>query len=94
MAAITRTRFEANPLLERMVALERYRALLATLRPHELAVVALRMEGLEYAGIAEILGLGSEATATMRVTEARRRLMVEFPDLRRRWDRGSDGRRG
>ena len=69
-------------LTERMIALENYAEMMEELRPAELAVVALRLEGLSNAAIAEVLGI-SRAAVSQRMTRARRRLRVLFPHIKR-----------
>ena len=69
-------------MLDRIIALENYAEMIEELRPRELAVVALRLEGLTYAAAAELLGISSGA-AYARMARARRRLRVLFPHIKR-----------
>ena len=69
-------------MLDRIIALENYAEMLEELRPLELAVAALRLEGLTYAAAAELLGISSGA-AYSRMARARRRLRVLFPHIKR-----------
>ncbi|MGD9406083.1 MAG: sigma factor-like helix-turn-helix DNA-binding protein [Anaerolineae bacterium] len=69
-------------MLDRIIALENYAEMIEELRPRELAVVALRLEGLTYAAAAELLGITSGA-AYARMARARRRLRVLFPHIQR-----------
>lgn len=69
-------------MLDRMIAFENYVEMMEELRPRELAVVALRLEGLTYSAAAEVLGISSGA-AHERVARARHRLRVLFPHITR-----------
>jgi DNA-directed RNA polymerase specialized sigma24 family protein len=72
-----------NPLLDNLIARENYAELLQELRPKELAVVALRLDGVPILAADEILGLGRN-TANERLRRARHRLQVLFPHIRSR----------
>ena len=69
-------------MLDRIIAIENYAEMMEELRPRELAVVALRLEGLTYAAAAEVLGITSGA-AYARMARARHRLRVLFPHIKR-----------
>jgi DNA-directed RNA polymerase specialized sigma24 family protein len=71
---------QPNPQLDALIARENYRELLAELRPEELAVVALRLEGLRYDEAAELLGFTRQGVY-QRMRAARSRLRVRFPYL-------------
>jgi len=62
--------------LDRLVALESYQEILAILRPPELAVVALRLDGLLYTEIALLLGI-TERAVYYRLQGARDRLRAQ-----------------
>ena len=74
---------QPNPCLDALIARENYQEILAELRLDELAIVALRLDGLRYDEAAESLGTTREDVyQQMRV--ARNRLRVRFPYLRSR----------
>lgn len=65
---------------DRLVSLETQRQILDLLNPGELTVVSLRMDGLNQASIAMLLGL-ERSTICMRFASARRKILNRFPDL-------------
>ena len=69
-------------MLDRIIALESCAEMMEELRPRELAVVALRLEGLTYAAAAEVLGISCGA-AYQRMARARHRLRALFPHIKR-----------
>lgn len=68
--------------LDRLIALERFGELLAALQPKELAVVALRMDGLNLTEVGLLLGL-TRAAVSQRLTLAQRRMVARYPELER-----------
>ena len=72
-----------NPQLDALIARENCEEILAELRPRELLVVVLRLEGLRYDEAAELLGL-TRHDVYQRMRLARDRLQRRFPYLRTR----------
>jgi hypothetical protein len=72
-----------NKHLDALCATETYREILGELRPKELAVVALRLDDLQYDDTAVLLGLTRQGVY-YRMTTARNRLLDRFPQLRSR----------
>jgi DNA-directed RNA polymerase specialized sigma24 family protein len=69
-----------NAPLARIIALETCAEMLAALKPHELAVVALRLDGIPFNTAGAILGLTKQATQ-WRMKTARQRLLQRFPHI-------------
>ena len=69
----------SNPHLDALIAKETYREMLAALTPKQLAVVALRLDGLSFLAAGEILGL-SRSSVYQRMLTPRHRLPETFPD--------------
>jgi excisionase family DNA binding protein len=70
-----------NPCLENIVSAETLAHALSLMHPHELAVAALRVDGLTDVQIAAMLGIGPTAV-NARVTRARQRILRSVPELR------------
>jgi DNA-directed RNA polymerase specialized sigma24 family protein len=69
-----------NAPMARIIAKENYAEMLAALKPHELAVVALRLDGVPFRTAGAILGLSQQATF-WRMKTARQRLLQHFPHI-------------
>jgi DNA-directed RNA polymerase specialized sigma24 family protein len=69
-----------NPVLDAIIARETYTELLAELRPRELSVVALRLDGLPFDVAAELIGISRQAVY-QRLAPARNRLKSRFPHI-------------
>lgn len=65
---------EHHPPLYHLLAQERYREMLQTLTPAQLAVVALKLDGMSEPEIAEALGLSRQGVHH-RIMQARARLL-------------------
>lgn len=65
---------------DRIISLETQRQILDLLSPKELTVVALRLDGLNQAAIAMLLGM-SRSTVCMRLSSAQRKILDRFPEL-------------
>lgn len=66
--------------LERVIERETFAEILACLTPEELAVAALRLEGLSDAEIGALLGTSRQAVR-QRLTKAQARIAYTRPDL-------------
>lgn len=69
-----------NPILDRIIARETYAEMLATLTPQQLAVVALRLDGLSWIAAEQVLGI-TRGCAYQRMLGPRHRLPQQFPHL-------------
>lgn len=74
-----------NPTLDNLIARETCAEMIAALKPHELAVVALRLDGIPFNTAGAILGLSQQATH-WRMKTARQRLLQRFPHIERMVD--------
>ena len=74
----------SNPHLDAMIAKETYQEMLAALTPKQLAVVALRLDGLSFDATGELLGL-SRGSVHQRMLGPRHRLPETFPHLQKRF---------
>jgi DNA-binding CsgD family transcriptional regulator len=70
-----------NPCLDRLISAEVLAQALALMRPRELAVAALRVDGLTDVQIGELLGIGPTAVNN-RIVRARARILDALPELR------------
>ena len=68
-----------NQSLERLVAEERYSDILRTLTAKQLAVVALKLDGLDGQSIAELLGI-TRQHVFQRLLRARLRVLRKYPE--------------
>ena len=65
---------------DRLVSLETQQQILDLLSPEEFVVVSLRLDGLNQASIAMLLGL-ARSTVSMRFASARRKVLDRYPEL-------------
>jgi hypothetical protein len=66
--------------LDRVIEKETFAEILACLTPEELAVAALRLEGLSNAGIGTLLGMSRQAVRK-RLIKAQMRIIYTRPEL-------------
>jgi DNA-binding CsgD family transcriptional regulator len=71
----------SHPSLDRLVRQDTLAQALALMRPRELAVAALRADGLTDRQIARLLGI-TPKTVSARMTRARQRIAQDLPELR------------
>ena len=76
-----------NPHLDALVAKESFGEMLATLTPKQLAVIALRLDGLGYDATGEILGL-TRSCVYQRMLGPRRKIPEQFPHVQTLLDGG------
>ena len=76
-----------NPVLERVIAREGMREILACLTPAEVAMLAWLLDGYNVSDVAEIMGI-SQAAVSQGLRRAEDRLLQELPYL------AAQGRRG
>jgi DNA-directed RNA polymerase specialized sigma24 family protein len=69
-----------NPVLDHVIAKESFAEILDDLTARELAVVALRLDGLQFNHVGELLGL-RRGTVCQRMQWARARLRRRFPHI-------------
>ena len=69
-----------NPVLDAIIARETFAEMLASLTPQQLAVVALRLDGLPFLIIDQYLGI-SRGCGYERIKSARQRLRERFPHI-------------
>ena len=69
-----------NPILDAIIARETFGEMLAALTPRQLAVVALRLDGLSFLAVEDMLGLSRGCTYE-RMKGPRHRLPKLFPHL-------------
>jgi DNA-binding CsgD family transcriptional regulator len=70
-----------HPALDRLVRQETLAQALSLMRPRELAVAALRADGLTDVQIAALLGISPKAVHA-RMRRAQQRIFEELPELR------------
>lgn len=68
-----------NPCLDRLVERETFAQMIALLKPAELAVAALRADGLDDVEIAAALGI-SRQRVSQRIQAARERILAALPE--------------
>ena len=66
--------------LDRIIGLETTKEILSILTPRQLAVIALRWQGLQSKEIAALLGVSDEVVS-MRFVHARRAILRQMPHL-------------
>ena len=71
----------SHPTLDRLVRQDTLAQALALMRPRELAVAALRADGLTDRQIAALLGI-TPKTVSARMMRARQRIAQDLPELR------------
>ena len=75
------TKHLTHPALDRLVRHETLAHALSLMRPRELAVAALRADGLTDVQIAALLGITPKAVYA-RMMRARQRISADLPELR------------